>query len=250
MKRIGWVLDDIVGSASTLSWVNPSDGETLSDTVTIQIDASDQEDDAGTLTVEWRVDGNEWQDATYNSTTGYYEDSWNTAAVSDGDHILDARATDTCGNTSSESSITITVDNTSSGNTNDMYVWEMTWSEKHFGPGGSYTDVMTTVDVHADSDADGTAESGDDPASDVSVTFVLTHDTDGDGSFEPGTDDDSWNMGGSTDSEGKITFTLKFAPDGDYQEEVTNLSHDTLTWNSSLDEDNPDWYFGVPNGSE
>jgi len=231
------------------SWVNPKDGDTVKDTVLIQIDAADDRDADGTLAVEWRVDGGDWQAAAYNSGSGYYEASWDTTAVGDGDHTLDARTTDSGANASSLATITVTVNNTG-GSSVEMYVWEMTWAEKHFGRGSSFTDLSVTVDVNQDSDADGVAESGDDPASNAAVTLVLTHDTDGDGIFEPGTDDDSWNFQADTGSEGQVTFTLKFAPAGDYQAEVTGLTHDTLTWNSGLDADNPDWYYGVPYGNE
>ncbi|MFQ5970382.1 MAG: PKD domain-containing protein [Nitrososphaerales archaeon] len=135
------------------------------------------------------------------------------------------------------------------GGGSDMYVWETTWSEKHRGRGGQMTDVKVTVDVNHDSDGDGVAESSDNPASTATLTLVLTHDTNGNGIFEPGTDN-SWTLGGDTNGEGQITLTLKFAPDGDYQAEVIGLTHATLTWKSNLDGDNPDWYCGVPNGSE
>jgi len=228
-------------NAPTASWVNPKDGDTVKDTVTIHVDADDDRDAAGTLTVEWRVDGGAWQAATYNSSSGYYEASWDTTGVVDGDHTLDARATDSGANVSSPATIMVTVNN-AGGSSADMYVWEMTWAEKHFGRGGSFTDLMVTVDVNQDSDGDAVAESGDDPASNAAVTLVLTHDTDGDGVFEPGTGDDYWTFQADTNSGGQITFTLKFAPAGDYRAEVTKLTHDTLTWDSSLDADNPDFY--------
>lgn len=94
-----------------MSWVHPTDGDSVSGSVTIQIDASDTEDSTGTLTVEWQVDDGTWYTATYNSTSGYYEDTWDSSKINDGDHNLDARATDAAGKTSSESCITVTVDN-------------------------------------------------------------------------------------------------------------------------------------------
>ncbi|MFD1644280.1 S8 family serine peptidase [Haloarchaeobius litoreus] len=103
-------------AAPSVSWANPADGDTVSDSVTLQISASDAEDGDDSLAVEWSVDGGTAQSASYNSTSGYYEASWDSTAVSDGDHTLSATATDSAGNTSS-SSITVTTDNSSSGST-------------------------------------------------------------------------------------------------------------------------------------
>ncbi|MFW6111269.1 MAG: S8 family serine peptidase, partial [Thermoproteota archaeon] len=100
-----------VEESPTVSWVNPTNGEQVSGSVTIQINASDTEDDTETLTVEWKVDDGSWQTAAYNSDSGYYEDAWDSTGVSDGDHNLDARATDSDGNTTT-SSITVTTENT------------------------------------------------------------------------------------------------------------------------------------------
>jgi len=96
-----------------ISWHQPLSDETLDGTVTLQISATDAEDAAGSPTVEYRVDGDTWSTASYNSDTGYYEDSWDTTALSDGTHTLDAKVTDSAGNTDS-SSITLTTDNSGS----------------------------------------------------------------------------------------------------------------------------------------
>lgn len=171
------------------SWINPKDGDTVSGSVEVRIAAGDDRYSGADLTVEWEINNSgTWQTAAYDSTCGCYVDTWDTTAVSDADHNLDARATDTSGNVSAEARITVTVNN-SGGGSGDMYVWEQSWSEKHRGPGGSFTDLSVTVDVNRDSD-------------------------------------------------------------GDYRAEVTELTHDTLAWNSALDADNPDWYCGVPNGGE
>ncbi len=218
----------------TVSWHNPTDGETVNGTVTIQIDASDAEDDTGSLTVEWAVDGGTFQTATYNSSTGFYEDSWDTTAESDGDHTLDARATDSSGNTSS-ASISVTVDNTADGGSGDMYVWDIGF--RTTGP-----HLRSTVTIQQDSDGDGAAESSDDPVADASVAMTLTHDTDGDGVFECGTDDDCQSFTGTTDTSGQVEFMWKQAPSGTYQAEVTDLTHSSLTWDATLDADNPDTF--------
>ncbi|PSQ17813.1 serine protease [Halobacteriales archaeon QS_8_69_26] len=100
-------------SAPSVSWVNPGDGDTVSGTITVQIDASDSEDGDDTLDVTYNVDGGSSRTTSYNSTSGYYEDSLDTTQFSDGDHTFEANATDSAGNTTT-SSITVTTDNSSS----------------------------------------------------------------------------------------------------------------------------------------
>jgi subtilisin family serine protease len=103
-------------SAPSVSWANPADGDTVSDSVTVQISAADSEDSDDSLTVEYTVDGGSARTASYNSTSGYYEDTWDSTTVSDGDHTLTASATDSAGNTTT-SSITVTTDNSTDSST-------------------------------------------------------------------------------------------------------------------------------------
>jgi hypothetical protein len=72
--------------------------------------------------------------------------------------------------------------------------------------------------------------------------MTLTYDTDGDGVFECNAGDSCWNFGGTTGSNGEVTFTLKRAPFGDYQAFVTDVSHSTFAYDSGLDAENPDTY--------
>ena len=97
-----------------ITWQQPLGEETVEGTVTLQISATDAEDSPGTPNVEYRVDGDAWPTASYNSNTGYYEAAWDTSALSDGTHTLDARVTDSAGNTDL-SSITVTTDNSGTG---------------------------------------------------------------------------------------------------------------------------------------
>ena len=78
------------------------------------------------------------------------------------------------------------------------------------------------------------------PAANASVKLVLTLTNKGDSS----------TFRGQTDKGRQITFTGKLTPNGNYKEEVTGLTHSTLTWISAMDTDNPDFYYGVPNGSD
>ncbi|WP_336135431.1 Ig-like domain-containing protein [Natronomonas amylolytica] len=93
-----------------VTWQNPTDGKTVSGTTVLQIDAADQEDNDDSLTVEYRIDDGTWQSASYNADTGYYEDTWDTTGTADGDRTLEAKATDSAGN-SANTSVTVTVDN-------------------------------------------------------------------------------------------------------------------------------------------
>ena len=109
------VLGGDTDTAPSVSWVNPSDGETVSGTVTVRIDASDSEDGDDSLDVTYSVDGGSERSTAFDTDTGYYEDSWDTTSVSDGEHTLEATATDSVGNSSS-STITVTTDNSGGDN--------------------------------------------------------------------------------------------------------------------------------------
>ncbi len=92
-----------------VSITNPNDGATVSDTVTITVDATDAED--GSLTADIYIDG------SYIITANTYD--WDTTQEDDGDHTIYAEATDSGGLTDSDS-ITVTVDN-GGGNPVDKY---------------------------------------------------------------------------------------------------------------------------------
>jgi uncharacterized protein len=95
----------------TVSVASPASGAQVSGTITIQVLASDGEDAAGTLTVQVAIGGGAWQTATYNSSTGYYERSWNTVGAANGGHTIRARATDSAGNTTNANNVHVTVQN-------------------------------------------------------------------------------------------------------------------------------------------
>jgi len=79
---------------------SPSNGATVSGTVTITVDATDAED--GTLTADIYIDG-----SFIISGNSY---SWDTTSYSDGSHTIYAEATDS-GDLTDSDSITVTVDN-------------------------------------------------------------------------------------------------------------------------------------------
>ena len=98
-----------VDQPPTASLVNPVDSSTVSGTVTITVDASDGEDAVGSLTVEVTIDTAGWQPALYNNVSGYYELAWDTTLEAVGSHTIDASATDSGGNPSPLSTVTVNV---------------------------------------------------------------------------------------------------------------------------------------------
>jgi len=84
----------VVGSPPVVDILNPVNDETtpLAGVVQIRIHATDTEEADGNLAVEWNVDGGDWQPAVY-SASDYLAD-WDTGAVLDGAHVINARAVD------------------------------------------------------------------------------------------------------------------------------------------------------------
>jgi hypothetical protein len=104
-----------VDEAPTADTTSPANGSTVAGTETIQVNATDDRDGAGTLTVEVSIDGGAFQAATYNAGNDRYEYSWDTTLETDGAHTIDARATDSAAQTTNASQISVTVDNSVSG---------------------------------------------------------------------------------------------------------------------------------------
>lgn len=162
-----------IDSDPSVSWVDPNDGETVSDTVSIRLDASDDRDGGSDLTVKWQVDDGTWTAASYDSSSGYYEDTWDTAGVTDGDHALDARARDTDGNTSVEASVAVTVDSGSSAPTIDSY------TVTEAGSPNPHAEITADWDV---GDPDGDLGSVSIEVTDAGAGSIVdsrTHDVDG-----------------------------------------------------------------------
>jgi len=87
----------------TVSITSPNGGDTVSGTVSIAVDANDN---VGVTKVQCNIDGGAWTD----DTTSPYAFSWDTTAVSDGTHTINARAYDAAGNYADDS-ITVNVNN-------------------------------------------------------------------------------------------------------------------------------------------
>ena len=96
----------------TVSVTNPADGSTVSGTVTIEADASDN---VGVTSVEFFVDGV----SQGTDTTAPYSVTWNTLASGNGSHSVSATARDAAGNSDSDS-VNVTVDN-GAGNGQAVY---------------------------------------------------------------------------------------------------------------------------------
>ena len=139
----------------TATVTDPGDGQTVSGTTTLSASASD---DNGVAQVDFRVDGTSVGTDT-NGSDGWSV-SWDSASVSDGPHQVTAVATDTAGQTGSDS-VSINVSN---GVVTTVHVAAMTGSSASAGRGGKWdaTIEITVVD-------DGGA-----PVGGVSVTTRLS----------------------------------------------------------------------------
>src|SRR5258706_6636419 len=91
--------------APTVSMTAPATGATVSATTTITASAADN---IGVVGVQFLLDG-----ALLGAEqTGPYSLAWNTASAVNGSHTLSARARDAAGNTTTATSVTVTVANT------------------------------------------------------------------------------------------------------------------------------------------
>lgn len=157
--------NSVVINQPTVNIVNPADGATVSGFVTVQIDASDAEDAAGSLTVMWDVDGGTPQAATYNGVSGYYEDTWDTATAGSGAHTINASATDSRGNTANDSS-NVTV------GANSIHIGDLDGSSTP-GGGPNWTAGVTAT-VHAIDES---------PVANATVAFQVTRTRKSNGTF-------------------------------------------------------------------
>ena len=158
--------------------LNPvsNDPTPLTGNAQIQINATDAEDDDGTLTVEWNMDGGNWQVANWAAPD--YLANWDSSTVPDGDHVINARAIDSALHEGSDAS------NISTAN-------------------GLPKFVVDTVDVSITS-GKGDRNTGE---AIVSVTDVVGNPLTGvsiEGSFGGGW---SGTRNGTTNGSGQVTFT-------------------------------------------
>ncbi len=90
--------------APSVAFTNPTEGDPVSGTITIDASASDSVTDV--VEIRILIDGS----TVVSSDTSSQTFSWSTMSTSDGSHTFTAEATDTAGNTSA-TTISVTVDN-------------------------------------------------------------------------------------------------------------------------------------------
>ena len=135
---------------------------------------------------------------------------------------------------STPATVTITVAAAPTGNSSDLYVWDIVFESRTRGKGGAQHSERVTVTIHRDSDADGVAEATDAAAKNVQVMIELSD-------FVGIVD----SAAGTTNGEG-VFRSGSFGPLGDssYMATVTVLGLDALNWNQALDA--PDQQHGIP----
>ncbi|MFO1152046.1 MAG: DUF4082 domain-containing protein [Rhodospirillales bacterium] len=89
----------------SVSLTAPASGATVSGSVTVSANASDN---IGVASVDFRVDGT----VISTDTTSPYSATWNTTSVANGPHTLTAVARDAAGNQTTSSGVSVTVNNT------------------------------------------------------------------------------------------------------------------------------------------
>jgi hypothetical protein len=98
-------------SPPSVSMTAPSNGATVSSTITVSANATDN---VGVVGVQFLLDG---ANLGSEDSSSPFSVSWNTTSVSNGTHTLTARARDAAGNTTMASAITVDVNNQTSGDT-------------------------------------------------------------------------------------------------------------------------------------
>jgi hypothetical protein len=97
-------------TAPTVSVTSPTAGTTVSgSSVALSANATDN---VGVVGVQFKVDG---ANVGAEDTTSPYSVTWNSTSVSDGNHTVTAVARDAAGNTTTSSSVSVTVNNASPG---------------------------------------------------------------------------------------------------------------------------------------
>ncbi len=149
-----------VDNPPTVTLDAPAEGATVSGSVLVEATASD---DNGVTQVEFFVDGN----SIGVDTTSPYSVTWDSTTVPDGAHVVSATATDTIGQTTSDSN-NITVDNVPDPT---MHVGDLDASTST-GRGGKWN-ATVTITVH---------DSGEALVADATVNGSWSNGTSGSGS--------------------------------------------------------------------
>ena len=214
---------DNVDDPPAVTLTNPGNGDSVSGTVAVTADASDD----GTVTqVEFFVGTTS---IGIDTTVGDgWSASWDTTLVSDGSYTVTAEAKDDFPQTASHS-VGVTVNNTVTSDA--MYVYSMEFKKQ--GP-----NLSITIAIRRDSDGDGNAEEADAAAAGATIARVLLTGPSGETFF------------GSTqvtaDSGGKANYKLIRAASGLYRFDVINVILDDHVWSPGTiagDENNGEYCF-------
>jgi hypothetical protein len=114
----------------TVSITAPTNGATVSNTVTVSANASDN---VGVAGVQFFLDG---ANLGAEDTAAPYSVSWNTTAATNGSHTLTACARDAAGNQTTSSPITVTVSNTTTPPPSGILAFPSAEGEGKFTKGG------------------------------------------------------------------------------------------------------------------
>lgn len=106
-SQLGPIVTDT--AAPTVSLTAPAGGSTVSGTINLTANASDN---VGVAGVQFKVDG---QNVGTEDIASPYAVSWNSASLPDGVHAITAVARDAAGNTATSPSVSVTVANATSG---------------------------------------------------------------------------------------------------------------------------------------
>jgi hypothetical protein len=200
----------------TVSITNPSDGETVSGSVNITADASD---DGSVSQVEFLVDNSSI--GTDSDGSDGWSTSWNTEDYEDGGHTVTAEATDDAGQPSS-AEIMVTVDNTTDDggeNASGMHVGDLDGTSVNQGRTWDAVVTVTVHDANGDFVADATVSGAWSGTGQGSVRASICT-TDATGQCDVRVD-------GMRKNNGTVTYT------------VDDITHDTLTYSES-DNHDPD----------
>ena len=198
---------DNVDDLPSVSITNPNNGSTVSGTVTITADASD---DKGVTQVEFFVDGASV--GVDNDGSNGWSASWDsTIAADDSAHSISAEATDTIGQTKNDS-INVTVNNSSS---TSVSVSSIVYTPYGGKDGNKHLDITVTI-----------LDNSSNPVSGASVSVDISLEG---GSFSSET--------GITETNGSVTFSLKNSPSGHYETDVTNVVATGFDFVDDFDDD-------------
>jgi len=213
----------------TVSITAPSDNDTVSgDSVTVSADASD---DTSVSSVQFKLDGSDLQSA---DTSSPYSITWDTTGASDSSHTLTAVAVDIYGNSTTSSSISVTVDNG---------VGDVTAPVLSSGsPSGSLDAGTTSTTLSVTTDENATCKYGttaDTAYASIANTFTTTGSTSHSESISGLTDNTSYNYyircEDSTGNANSSDYTVSFSVSAGAGPTTYYVDQD----NPSADDSNP-----------